>query len=101
MQTFLILQDLWNLVYEGYVEPDVVAFVGLTIGERKELLETRKKYVKDLFVIQIMIYVTIFPKIAKCKFSKVAWDTLVSSYKGSSRVIVAKLQLLHWEFKSL
>ena len=51
MRTFLISQDLWSLVSQGYVEPDATAFAALTADEKKELLETIKKDAKALFAI--------------------------------------------------
>ena len=101
MRTFLISQDLWSLVSQGYVEPDATAFAALIADEKKELLETRKKDTKALFTIQSRIDVTIFPKITECMFSKAAWDTLESAYKGSAKVRVAKLQMLRRDFESL
>ena len=54
-------------------------------------MDTHKKYAKAYFAIQSEIDVIIFLKIVECEFSKVAWDTLESAYKGSTKFKVPKV----------
>jgi hypothetical protein len=102
MRTLLISQDLWMLVSAGYTEPtDQAAYNALSVDQKIELKENRKRDAKALFLLQTGVDSSVFPKIAECGISHNAWETLEKSYKGSVKVKVVKLQMLRRDFESL
>ena len=77
MRTLLISQDLWMLLSIGYTDPaDQDAYNALSVDQKIELKENRKRDAKALFILQTGIDIAIFPKIAECEKSHDAWDTL-------------------------
>ena len=64
-------QDLWDLVENGYVEPEnVTAYNNLTAAQKNELNDRRKKDSKALLVIQQAVHESIFPRITAANKSK-------------------------------
>ena len=84
MKTLIKSQDLWDLVEQGYADPD----------EEGKLKENRKKDSKALFFIQQALHESVFSRIAAATTSKEAWLILQNEFKGSSKVITFKLQTL-------
>ncbi|KAL4353097.1 hypothetical protein GQ457_06G014620 [Hibiscus cannabinus] len=91
MKTLFKSQDLWDLVENGYTEPD----------EEARLKENKKKDSKALFFIQQAVHETVFLKIAAANTAKEAWGILKTAFQGSSKVIVIKLQSLRRDFETL
>lgn len=102
MRTLFISQDLWELVEEGYEEPESeAAFVTWTNERKQELKDNKKKDAKALLFIQQAVNKAIFPKISPATKSKVAWDILKLEYQGLEKVISIKLQSLWRDFDNL
>ena len=66
MMTLFKSQDLWDLVEQGYADPD----------EETRLKENKKKDSKALVIIQQAVHDSIFSQIAVATTSKQAWSTL-------------------------
>ncbi|KAK2985142.1 hypothetical protein RJ640_000909 [Escallonia rubra] len=93
MKTLFKSQDLWELVENGYADPD---------EENNRLKENKKKDNKALlFIQQAAVHETIFSRIAAATTSKEAWEILHKEVQGSSKVITVKLQSLRREFETL
>ena len=91
MKTLFKSQDLWDLIENGYADPD----------DEIRLRENRKKDSKALFFIQQAVHETIFSRIAAATTSKQALLILQNEFQGLSRVITVKLQTLRREFEIL
>ena len=91
MKTLFRSQELWDLVENGYADPD----------DETRLRENKKKDSKALFFIQQAVHESIFSKIAAATTAKEAWITLQMAFQGSSKVIMVKLQSLHRDFETL
>ncbi|KAA8545391.1 hypothetical protein F0562_020175 [Nyssa sinensis] len=91
MMTLFKSQDLWDLVEQGYGDPD----------EETRLKENKKKDSKALVIIQQAVHDSIFSRIAAATTSKQAWSTLQKEFQGDSKVIVVKLQSLRRDFETL
>ncbi|CAL9018676.1 unnamed protein product [Prunus brigantina] len=92
MKVLYAAQDLWEVVENGFVEPNDQAV--LTQQQLTEMKETRKRDKKALFFIFQAVDEAIFERISSCTTSKQAWDTLFASYKGEEKVKMARLQTL-------
>eukprot|EP00253_Pinus_taeda_P009270 PITA_09270 len=99
MLTFLIGNDLWEIVESGYEEPTY--WNALIANERTTRKEARKKNAQALFHIQIALDKSLFPRISGAKTAKAAWETLQEAYQGSDQVKVVKLQTLKRDFENL
>ncbi|URD85001.1 Retrotransposon protein [Musa troglodytarum] len=91
MKTLFKSQDLWDLIENGYADPD----------EETRLRENRKKDSKALFFIQQAVHETIFSRIAAAITSKQAWLILQNEFQGSSRVITESKDLSTYSFDEL
>ena len=91
MRTLFKSQELWDLVENGYADPD----------EETRLRENKKKDSKALFFIQQAVHETIFSKIAAATTANEAWTTLKRVFQGSMKVITVKLQSLWHDFDNL
>lgn len=78
MMTFLIYEELWELVYKGYVEEELPT---------DDIGKVRKKDVKALLFIQQGVAESIFHIISKATKSKEAWDALQSQYQNTTKVL--------------
>ena len=74
MKTLFKSQDLWDLIENGYADPD----------DEIRLRENRKKDSKALFFIQQAVHDTIFSRIAAVRTLKQAWLILQNEFQGSS-----------------
>lgn len=102
MKTLFCSQGIWNFVENGFPEPtNQQAYQALSQAEKDLLEENKKKDAKALFFIQQAMEESIFPKVAAATRSKQAWDSLQTAYQGTSKVIMAKLQILKRDFKNL
>ncbi|KAK2969483.1 hypothetical protein RJ640_026379 [Escallonia rubra] len=93
MKTLFKSQDLWELVENGYADPDE--------ENNNRLKENKKKDNKALLFIQQAVHETIFSRIAAATTSKEAWEILHKEFQGSSKVITVKLQSLRRDFETL
>ncbi|KAK2985314.1 hypothetical protein RJ640_024310 [Escallonia rubra] len=91
MRTLLKSQDLWDLVEQGYPDPD----------EESRLKENKKKDSKALVIIQQVVHDSVFSRIAAATTSKQAWSILRKEFQGDSKVIVVRLQSLRRDFETL
>ncbi|KAA0058478.1 UBN2 domain-containing protein [Cucumis melo var. makuwa] len=91
MKTLLRSQDLWDLVEQGYADPD----------DEGKLRENRKKDSEALVIIQQAVHERIFSWIAATTTSKQVWLILQKAFQGDSRVLVVKLQSLRRDFETL
>ncbi|KAK2992127.1 hypothetical protein RJ640_019383 [Escallonia rubra] len=93
MKTLFKSQDLWELVENGYADPDE--------ENNSRLKENKKKYNKALLFIQQAVHETLFSRIAAATTSSEAWEILHKEFQGSSKVINMRLQSLRREFETL
>jgi len=101
MKTFLIWQDLWVLVFVGYIEPtNETVYNALYVDEKTGLKDNMKMDAKSLFIFQTWVDITVFPNITECSKSHDAWETLENEYKGFVKVKFVKLQMLGIYFES-
>ena len=91
MKTLFKSQELWDLVENGFVDPD----------EENRLRENRKRDSKALFFIQQAVHEIVFSRIATAATSKQAWTILQTEFQGSFKVMAVKLQTLRHEFETL
>lgn len=99
IKTLFCSQDVWDFVENGFVEPvDQAAYQALTQAKKDELKEKKKKDAKALFFIQQAMNDSVFPRISAATRSKQAWEILETSYQGTMKVRVAKLQTLRRNF---
>ncbi|XP_020259686.1 uncharacterized protein LOC109836228 [Asparagus officinalis] len=75
MKVLLGSQDLWELVENGYTEPESpAAEVTLTATQKNELKEVRKRDKNALFLIFQDVDESVFEKIFNAMSSKEAWE---------------------------
>lgn len=96
MKTMFKSQELWDLVENGYTEPDPAPAV-----PDQKLRENRKKDVKALFLIQSGIDDDIFLRISSTTSAHEAWEKLKTEYMGDQKVIKVRLQVLRRNFAEL
>ncbi|XP_020245115.1 uncharacterized protein LOC109844741 [Asparagus officinalis] len=102
MKVLLGSQDLWDLVENGYTEPESpAAEATLTATQKSELKEVRKRDKKALFLIFQGVDESAFEKISNALSSKEAWEILQKSYQGAERAKKVRLQALRVEFENL
>ncbi|KAJ8645763.1 hypothetical protein MRB53_007511 [Persea americana] len=69
-------------------EPEnATAYNNLTVAQKNELKDCRKKDSKALLVIQQAVHESIFPRIAAANKSKDAWKILKDEYQGTDKRI--------------
>ncbi|PKU75003.1 hypothetical protein MA16_Dca022249 [Dendrobium catenatum] len=61
----------------------------------------KKKDAKALFILQLAVSDTIFPRIMRAFSSKQAWEILQEEFKGNSKIRIIKLQALRRELENL
>ena len=91
-------QDLWEIIENGFVEPENQT--GLT-QQANELKENCKKDKKTLFFIYQVVDEVIFERISTATSAKAVWDTLQTIYQGEDKVKMVRLQALRSEFDTL
>lgn len=74
MKTLFMSQDVWDLVENGFDEPDKV--ITLTPVEKDQLKELKKMDAKALLFIQQGVVNNLFPRIMRALKAKEAWDIL-------------------------
>ena len=91
-------QDLWDIVENGFVDPQDQA--ALTQLQSNELKENCKKDKKALFFIYQAVNEAIFERISTTS-AKATWDILQSTYQGEAKVQMVRLQARRSEFDTL
>ena len=84
MKASLGPQDTWDVIENGYTEPEGTD--GLINVQKDALKDLRKKDKMALFFIYQGVDESAFEKIANATTSKQAWQILQNSYKGAERV---------------
>ncbi|XP_019265508.1 PREDICTED: uncharacterized protein LOC109243068 [Nicotiana attenuata] len=98
-KTVFRAQDLWELVRNGYNEPEEGA--ELTDADTRTLKETKRRDAKALAYIQQEMSEFIFPRIMRATTSNEGWEALREEFQGDTRVRNIKLQTLRCEFENL
>jgi gag-polypeptide of LTR copia-type len=99
MKALLGLQDVWEVVEQGYTEQENMQ--DLMSNELKALKESCKKDKTTLYIMYQAVDESDFEKIAGANTSKDAWETLEKTYKGADRVKQVRVQTLRGEFQTL
>eukprot|EP00253_Pinus_taeda_P029269 PITA_29269 len=100
--TTLQAHDVWDYVKFGFSELKYEEEEqALSNTEREQWRKDKKKNAHALQLIQQGVDRTVFQKIMITSSTKVAWDTLVTNYKGMDKVNSVKLQNTMRDFESL
>eukprot|EP00258_Populus_trichocarpa_P020775 XP_024436794.1 uncharacterized protein LOC7485384 isoform X3 [Populus trichocarpa] len=84
MKTLFRSQNLWDIVKNGYEEPENIST--LEEAQRKELEVKKQKDASALYLIQQSLADTIFPRITEASTAKQAWDILQNEFLGDSKI---------------
>ena len=90
MKTILFSYDLWDYVEEGFDEEKDPT--SLSVAEKQQIKDHRKKDAKALSLIQQGFADTIFSRIINTAKAKEAWDILHKEYRDTAKVRAIKLQ---------
>lgn len=99
MKTLFISQNVWDLVNNGYEEPDSIDELSNT--QKEQLKETEQRDARALLFIQQGVADNIFPRIMSASKSKEAWDTLKEEFQGDSKARAVKLLTLRRELENM
>jgi len=99
MKALLGSQDAWDIVVNGYTEPEGTD--GLTNAQKDTLKHLWKKDKNAIFFFYQGVDESAFEKIANATTSKQAWEILQNSYKRAERVKKVRLQTLRKELEGL
>lgn len=99
MKTLFISQDVWDLVQNGYDEPESTAT--LSAAQKDQLKVSRKMDAKALLHIQQGLGNSIFPRIMGATKAKEAWDIIQEEFQGNTQVRAVKLQALRRELENM
>jgi hypothetical protein len=91
--------ELSNIVMNDYTEPQDESI--LSVDENKKLDENRKKNKRALRIIGQALGDSVVGRIKLATIAKQASDILETTYQGTSKVKIAKLQALRREFENL
>jgi hypothetical protein len=91
--------ELSDIVMNGYIEPQDESI--LSVDEKKNLDENRQNNKRALQIIGQALDNSIVGRIKPTTIAKQAWDILETTYQGTSKVKIAKLQALRREFENL
>ena len=102
MKALFRIQDVWDIVQNGYVElADHTTYNNITQAEKDVLREQRKKDGKSLLCIHQAMNERILPRVAATINAKQDWDTLETAYQGLAKVKTSKLHILRRYFEYL
>ncbi|KAK2981144.1 hypothetical protein RJ640_028510 [Escallonia rubra] len=82
-QTIFKSLGLWELVVEGFTEPNTTE--GMTENQKNKLDEKRQKDASALSLIQRNVTDPIFPRIMRVESAKEAWETLRNEFQGDDK----------------
>ncbi|CAM8892609.1 unnamed protein product [Rhodiola kirilowii] len=92
MENLLRAKGLWNLVQNGFIEPNESAIVVLTDAQRDLLDNARQKDQKVKHYLFRAIDREVFEQILDRRTSKIVWDSLKSKYGGNERTLLNSLR---------
>ncbi|KAK2981078.1 LOW QUALITY PROTEIN: hypothetical protein RJ640_012033 [Escallonia rubra] len=92
-------QDVWEVVDNGFTEPQSEATLSAT--QKEALQATRRKDQKALAIIHQSLDDAMLQKVANATTSKNAWEILQTSHGGVEKVKKVRLQTLRGEFEAL
>ncbi|KAK2977170.1 hypothetical protein RJ640_000421 [Escallonia rubra] len=98
-KAILGLQDVWEVVDNGFTEPQSEAALSAT--QKEALQATRRKDQKALAIIHQSLDDAMLQKVANATTSKNAWEILQTSHGGVEKVKKVRLQTLRGEFEAL
>ncbi|KAK3033368.1 hypothetical protein RJ639_034418 [Escallonia herrerae] len=90
---------LWDLVENGYTEPESVE--SLSAAQKKQLEEVRQRDANALSTIQRGLAKSIFPRIIRATKAKEAWDILEDEYHGDAKVRSINLLTLRRDLENM
>ncbi|KAK2974858.1 hypothetical protein RJ640_001909 [Escallonia rubra] len=99
MKAILGSQDVWEVVDNGFTEPQSEATLSAT--QKEALQATRRKDQKALAIIHQSLDDAMLQKVANATTSKNAWEILQTSHGGVEKVKKVRLQTLRGEFEAL
>ncbi|XP_022853494.1 uncharacterized protein LOC111374962 [Olea europaea var. sylvestris] len=99
MKTHLCAQNLWDVVNDGYINPDDIST--LSTAQKKELKENQQKDSLTPLALQMSLADTYFSRIMRAKMVKETWDKLKEEFYGSYKVRTCCLQTLRRNFENL
>ncbi|XP_068651551.1 uncharacterized protein [Aristolochia californica] len=99
MKTFLGVHDVWDIVENGFSEPEKEDV--LTQEQKISLKDLRKRDKKTFYLIYQALDDDGFEKISSATSAREAWEKLQTSYKGVEKVKKVRLQTLRGEFECL
>ena len=99
MKALLGSQNVWDIVNNGYEEPESDAT--LSQAQRETLQNTRKKDQKAFTIIHSNIDDSNFEKISGATTTHQAWQILENTYKEVDRVKKVRIQKLRVDCESL
>jgi len=99
MKALLVSQDFWEVVQEGFEEPENT--IGYLAAQNKVLKEKLSKDKTTLYMLYRTIDEGIFEKIVGASTSKEAWDILEKVFKGAVPVKQMRLQTLRGELDAI
>ncbi|KAK3004115.1 hypothetical protein RJ639_018583 [Escallonia herrerae] len=99
MKTIFRSMGLWDLVENGYTEPESVE--SLSAAQKKQLEEVRQRDANALSTIQRGLAKSIFPRIITATKAKEAWDILEDEYHGDAKVRAINLLTLRRDLENM
>ena len=91
--------ELSDIVMNGYTEPQDESI--LSVDEKQKLDENRKKNKRALQISGKALDDSVVARIKLATTAKQAWDIPETTYQGTSKVKISKLQALRGEFENL
>ncbi|CAL1388485.1 unnamed protein product [Linum trigynum] len=103
MEPIFISQDLWDIVQEGYEDPqdEDEDSKKRACKQTNEYKENAKQNANALRIIQQAVSKSIYPRIYGIKKAKEAWDVLRKQCQGSEKSISIRRQSLWRKFDNL
>ncbi|KAK2999605.1 hypothetical protein RJ639_023298 [Escallonia herrerae] len=99
MKTIFRSMGLWDLVENGYTEPESVE--SLSAAQKKQLEEVRQRDANALSTIQRGLVKSIFPRIIRATKAKEAWDILEDEYHVDAKVRAINLLTLRRDLENM
>lgn len=99
MKLIFNFEDLSKIVENGYTEPQDEST--LSTNAKNKLSENKKKNKRDLQIIGRGLDDSVIGRINPTIIAKQAWDILETTYQGTGKVKLSRLQALRKEFENL
>lgn len=85
MKTWLKAEETWEMVRDGFAEPENLG--ALSQAQQNRLRDERKRDNRALSALQNAVEDSIFEKIAGAETSKEAWDILLKTFKSLGHLV--------------